>query len=99
MSLQTLTRSPFRVVDEINQGMDMRNERLVHARMVRIATGNDDMRFAVQGVDASAVTAHVADGNADSENEDEDLYGDGSGHLQGMARRRGISEKGRSTSS
>ena len=42
MSLQTLTRSPFRVVDEINQGMDPRNERLVHSRMVAIATGNDD---------------------------------------------------------
>lgn len=42
MSLQALTRSPFRVVDEINQGMDPRNERLVHARMVSIATGNDE---------------------------------------------------------
>ena len=41
MSLQSLTRSPFRVVDEINQGMDPRNERLVHARMVAIATGRD----------------------------------------------------------
>ena len=39
MSLQTLTRSPFRVVDEINQGMDPRNERLVHKRMVDIACG------------------------------------------------------------
>ncbi len=41
MSLQTLTRSPFRVVDEINQGMDPRNERLVHKRMVAIACGAD----------------------------------------------------------
>lgn len=41
MSLQTLTRSPFRVVDEINQGMDPRNERLVHKRMVGIACGSD----------------------------------------------------------
>ena len=39
MSLQSLTRSPFRVVDEINQGMDPRNERLVHKRMVSIACG------------------------------------------------------------
>ena len=45
MSLQSLTRSPFRVVDEINQGMDPRNERLVHARMVSIATGNDEQNF------------------------------------------------------
>lgn len=42
MSLQTLTRSPFRVVDEINQGMDPRNERLVHKRMVGIACGTDE---------------------------------------------------------
>lgn len=42
MSLQSLTRSPFRVVDEINQGMDPRNERLVHKRMVGIACGSDD---------------------------------------------------------
>ncbi|MCJ1308741.1 Structural maintenance of chromosomes protein 5 [Agyrium rufum] len=77
MSLQTLTRSPFRVVDEINQGMDMRNERLVHARMVRIATGNDDMRFVVQGIDASSMPTHRNDGDTNSGHEDEDLYGDG----------------------
>ena len=34
MSLQELTASPFRVVDEINQGMDERNERLVFDRIV-----------------------------------------------------------------
>ena len=39
MSLQSLTPSPFRVVDEINQGMDPKNERLVHSRMVDIACG------------------------------------------------------------
>lgn len=43
MSLQSLTNSPFRVVDEINQGMDPRNERLVHKRMVGIACGNADV--------------------------------------------------------
>ena len=42
MSLQSLTPSPFRVVDEINQGMDPRNERLVHKRMVDIACGEDN---------------------------------------------------------
>ena len=40
MSLQSLTRSPFRVVDEVNQGMDPSNERLVHLRIVQIACGN-----------------------------------------------------------
>ncbi|PGH07455.1 hypothetical protein GX51_01756 [Blastomyces parvus] len=37
MALQSLSASPFRVVDEINQGMDPRNERMVHERMVDIA--------------------------------------------------------------
>ena len=54
MSLQSLTRSPFRVVDEINQGMDPRNERLVHKRMVNIACGTGDAEgdeFAARGID------------------------------------------------
>ncbi|KAJ1915195.1 Structural maintenance of chromosomes protein 5 [Mycoemilia scoparia] len=33
-SLQYLTAAPFRVVDEINQGMDERNERLIHRRII-----------------------------------------------------------------
>lgn len=37
MALQDLARSPFRVVDEINQGMDQRNERKVYERIVDIA--------------------------------------------------------------
>ncbi|KAM3514950.1 hypothetical protein MY11210_001428 [Beauveria gryllotalpidicola] len=37
MALQSLAQSPFRVVDEINQGMDPRNERMMHERMVEIA--------------------------------------------------------------
>lgn len=41
MALQSLSKSPFRVVDEINQGMDPRNERMVHGRMVDIAAANE----------------------------------------------------------
>lgn len=41
MALQGLSRAPFRVVDEINQGMDPRNERVVHERMVDVACGRD----------------------------------------------------------
>lgn len=37
MALQGVTKAPFRVVDEINQGMDPRNERMVHSRMVNVA--------------------------------------------------------------
>ena len=39
MALQSLSQAPFRVVDEINQGMDPRNERMVHGRMVDVACG------------------------------------------------------------
>ncbi len=38
MALQNLAASPFRVVDEINQGMDPRNERSIHKQMVDTAT-------------------------------------------------------------
>ena len=90
MALQSLQRSPFRVVDEINQGMDQRNERLVHKRMVQIATGHDEMRFAVRA--APPITnghsggARAGDGHAGSdvedqdEDEEEDIYGDGGGN-------------------
>lgn len=37
LALQGSAQAPFRVVDEINQGMDPRNERMVHDRMVEIA--------------------------------------------------------------
>ena len=37
ISLQSLSKSPFRVVDEINQGMDPRNERIVHKLIVEAA--------------------------------------------------------------
>ncbi|KAJ3004639.1 UNVERIFIED_CONTAM: Structural maintenance of chromosomes protein 5, partial [Siphonaria sp. JEL0065] len=37
MALQQLSKAPFRVVDEINQGMDPRNERAVHRQMVEVA--------------------------------------------------------------
>jgi chromosome segregation ATPase len=42
MALQSLSASPFRVVDEINQGMDPRNERMVHGRLVDIACDSDE---------------------------------------------------------
>lgn len=42
MALQSLSASPFRVVDEINQGMDPRNERMVHGRLVDIACASND---------------------------------------------------------
>ena len=83
MSLQSLTRSPFRVVDEINQGMDPRNERLVHARMVAIATGNDEWRPEPEpendtttrnGTNGTNRTnGHMdVDGDAEDEDDDED---------------------------
>jgi hypothetical protein len=41
MALQELTSAPFRVVDEINQGMDERNERLVFDRIVDSCCGDE----------------------------------------------------------
>lgn len=38
LSLQKITATPFRVVDEINQGMDQTNERKVFQAMVDAAT-------------------------------------------------------------
>jgi structural maintenance of chromosomes protein 5 len=37
LALQSRVHCPFRIVDEINQGMDQRNERLVHSLIVQIA--------------------------------------------------------------
>ncbi|CCX07769.1 Similar to Structural maintenance of chromosomes protein 5; acc. no. O13710 [Pyronema omphalodes CBS 100304] len=45
MALQSIAKSPFRVVDEINQGMDPRNERLVHYRMVNIACQQHNSQY------------------------------------------------------
>ena len=45
MALQSLARAPFRVVDEINQGMDPRNERMVHERMVEIACSENTSQY------------------------------------------------------
>jgi structural maintenance of chromosomes protein 5 len=39
VSLQGVTVCPFRVVDEINQGMDQYNERKVFIELVRASTG------------------------------------------------------------
>ena len=45
MALQSLSQAPFRVVDEINQGMDPRNERMVHGRMVDIAAEDGGSQY------------------------------------------------------
>jgi chromosome segregation ATPase len=34
MAIQSFSKSPFRVIDEINQGMDPRNERLIHKQII-----------------------------------------------------------------
>jgi chromosome segregation ATPase len=40
MALQSLTKCPFRVVDEINQGMDVYNERKVFQRITKSSCGS-----------------------------------------------------------
>ncbi|KAK5962056.1 DNA repair ATPase SMC5 PWA37_000086 [Arxiozyma heterogenica] len=45
IALQEFTMAPFRVVDEINQGMDQRNERIVHKAMVENACAENTSQY------------------------------------------------------
>ncbi|ORZ06802.1 P-loop containing nucleoside triphosphate hydrolase protein [Lobosporangium transversale] len=45
MALQSLSKVSFRVVDEINQGMDPRNERLVHSQLVEKACASGTAQY------------------------------------------------------
>lgn len=45
MSLQGLTDAPFRVVDEINQGMDPKNEKMAHRYLVHTACKNNNSQY------------------------------------------------------
>ncbi|AEY96644.1 FAEL337Cp [Eremothecium gossypii FDAG1] len=45
IALQHFTNAPFRVVDEINQGMDTRNERIVHKAMVENACAENTSQY------------------------------------------------------
>lgn len=45
IALQESTTAPFRVVDEINQGMDSRNERIVHKSMVENACAENTSQY------------------------------------------------------
>lgn len=47
MLLQGLTDAPFRVVDEINQGMDPTNEKLAHRHLVQTACAGASQYFLV----------------------------------------------------
>jgi chromosome segregation ATPase len=45
MSLTTLAHTPFSLVDEINQGMDKRAERMVHNSMVDVTCREDSSQY------------------------------------------------------
>ncbi|CAO1638909.1 unnamed protein product [Sympodiomycopsis kandeliae] len=45
MSLTELSRSPFSLVDEINQGMDQRAERAVHDQMVEVTCKENSSQY------------------------------------------------------
>uniref|UniRef100_A0A1X7TDT9 Structural maintenance of chromosomes protein 5 n=2 Tax=Amphimedon queenslandica TaxID=400682 RepID=A0A1X7TDT9_AMPQE len=66
MALQDITNCPFRVVDEINQGMDSINESSVFNQIVRTVNQRDTPQYFVltpkllQGLDYSdSVTVHI----------------------------------------
>ena len=48
MSLQDIISCPFRVVDEINQGMDAYNEAKMHELLVNITTATSDEEDGIQ---------------------------------------------------
>lgn len=56
MALQELTTAPFRVVDEINQGMDERNERLVFDRIVRSCSSTPEENSVIDRIESSTTT-------------------------------------------
>jgi chromosome segregation ATPase len=45
MSLTEEARAPFSLVDEINQGMDQRAERMVHNSMVEVTCKKDSAQY------------------------------------------------------
>jgi chromosome segregation ATPase len=45
MSLTEEARAPFSLVDEINQGMDQRAERMVHNSMVEVTCKEDSAQY------------------------------------------------------
>eukprot|EP00042_Codosiga_hollandica_P046048 m.477770 g.477770 ORF g.477770 m.477770 type:complete len:245 (+) comp57163_c0_seq23:2506-3240(+) len=45
MALQALTKCPFRVVDEINQGMDARNERRVFSQVLHCSSSSETSQY------------------------------------------------------
>lgn len=45
MALQGLTKAPIRIVDEINQGMDPKNEKMAHKYLVRTACKNMNSQY------------------------------------------------------
>ncbi|RKP32821.1 P-loop containing nucleoside triphosphate hydrolase protein [Metschnikowia bicuspidata] len=45
MSLQGLTNAPIRIVDEINQGMDPKNEKMAHKYLVNTACSNESSQY------------------------------------------------------
>ncbi len=63
MALQDMVRSPFRVVDEINQGMDEKNERVVFGRIVANSTGPARPQYFL-------ITPKLLQGLTSMENED-----------------------------
>ena len=47
LALQEMSLSPFRLVDEINQGMDATNERSMHDKVVQVATRENASQYVV----------------------------------------------------
>merc|ERR1712203_1050752 len=72
MALQDLMISPFRCADEINQGLDEQNERLVFRRIVKNSTrpSGDGMNLSNHCGQYFLITPKLLPNLTDMENED-----------------------------
>lgn len=67
MALNTIVQSPLRIVDEINQGMDERNERLVMRRIIANTTGTGGKQYFL-------ITPKLLEGLSTMEQEDVTIH-------------------------
>jgi hypothetical protein len=93
LAMQAVTPLPFRVVDEINQGMDAANERAVMTQLLAMANSTEGARGAGEGGSSSGSSSAGSGHGTDSDDEDAAAAGAGAG-----ARHRGSSAAATSAS-
>ena len=79
LAMQADTPLPFRILDEINQGMDVKNERLIMENLVRSIAEAGSQAEAAVAADSAAARRRRDDEEDEGggEDEDEEAYGGG----------------------